>query len=535
MECHCIPAGELPQATRLFTSYLQDFSQVSDFYAHRPNVEAVRQVARDLKPNLEMRRQVAEVLRGQNRLFGGDEAVEKALNAFAEGAAAVVSGQQVGLFLGPSYTIYKALSAIRLADELARSGTPAVPIFWLATEDHDLAEVNHSLWPAREELRRLELPVDGSAGRRVGEVRLGDAVGELVEHATAMLAGPIAEDVAAALAESYRPDETYGSAFGKLLTRLFAGRGLILIDPRSPELHRLTSRVYCEALAQSAELRQELQARGAALEKARFHVQVKVADSSTLLFMDLNGERLPLRARSDGFVAGRSTFTLQKLLEIAEISPEVFSPNVLLRPVIQDTLLDSVAYVAGPAEIAYFAQGAVVYDRLLHRMPVIIPRASFTLVDSHALRLLRKYNLNFSDLLQGRQFLRTKLERDLMPRALTRRFEAGERALRKMLEDLREPVAKLDPTLNGSLTTAQEKMIYQFTNLRGKVGHAVAFRSSVLDGHEKELVARLYPGGGLQERSVCFLPMLASYGAGLLDELLDRIVPGSAQHHVLYL
>jgi uncharacterized protein YllA (UPF0747 family) len=224
-----------------------------------------------------------------------------------------------------------------------------------------------------------------------------------------------------------------------------------------------------------------------------------------------------------------------KLLEMLEASPEAFSANVLLRPVIQDRLLATVSYVAGPAEIAYFAQASVVYQQLLGRMPVILPRASFTLVDSHAVRLLRKYGLEFSDLLKGSQALRSKMERDLLPRALARRFETGEKKLRKMLEDVREPVAKLDPTLNGSLDTAAGKMLYQFTNLRGKVGHALSFRSSVLDAHQKELEGRLYPNGALQERSLCLLPMLASYGSSLLDALAGRITPGGTQHQVLYL
>src|SRR5665213_1661041 len=159
-------------------------------------------------------------------------------------------------------------------------------------------------------------------------------------------------------------------------------------------------------------------------------------------------------------------------------------------------------------------------------MPVILPRATFTLLDSHALKVLRKYGLEFSDVLEGPQALRSKMERDLLPRALARRFENSEKRLRKMLADLRQPVANLDPTLAGSLDTAEGKMIYQFTNLRGKVGHALSFRSSVLDAHQKELAGRLYPNGGLQERSLCFLPMLASQGLGLLDSLLERIKPG---------
>ncbi len=542
MECHCIPAAEVPHATQLYSTYIQNFGAVSQFYAHPPTLEAVRELAAeapDATSNATaaagMRRTIAEILREQNRRFGADASVEASLDLFAAGAAAIVSGQQVGLFSGPSYTLYKALSALRLAGELTAAGTPAVAIFWLATEDHDLAEVNHVYWPGREGPVRFELPAEGPVGRRVGEVPLGEGAAALVERAIGMLEGPAATDIGKALAESYKPGETYGSAFGKLLARIFARRGLILLDPLSPELQRLAAPVYRTAIEQHSTLTHELVERGKALERARFHTQVKVTDGSTLLFVNIDGERLPVRRRNDEFLVGRRVFSAQKLLQLLESSPEAFSANVLLRPVVQDTLLKTASYVAGPSEIAYFAQASVVYQQLQARMPVVMPRASFTLLDAHAVRLLRKYGLEFSDLLKGAQWLRCKMEQDLLPRALARQFAAGEKKLRKLLEDLREPVARLDPTLRGSLDTAEAKMLYQFTNLRGKAGHALSFRSSVLDAHQKELMSQLYPNGGLQERSLCLLPILAAYGYQLLDELTSRITPGGTQHQVLYL
>ena len=543
MECHCIPATEIPHSTQLYSTYIQNFPAVEQFYGRPPTLDAVRQEAAEIAgtvagaaaPARQLRGEVAAILRAQNRQFGADPAVEASLDKFAAGAAAIVSGQQVGLFSGPSYTIYKALSALRLASELDSSRTPAVAIFWLASEDHDLAEVNHALWPGREGPVRLELPSAGPAARRVGEVLLGENVAPLVERAAEMLDGPAAAEVSRWLAECYTAEETYASAFGKLLARIFAGRGLILLDPLSPELHRLAAPIYRQALEQHAALRHELTARSAVLERARLHTQVKVAESSTLVFVNLDGERSPLRARNGEFLLGRRVFAPAKLLEWLADSPEGFSPNVLLRPIVQDYLLATAAYVAGPSEIAYFAQASAVYQQLLGRMPVILPRASFTLVDAHAVRLLRKYGLEFSTLLQGPQTLRLKMERDLLPRALTRQFETSEKKLRKILADLRAPVAKLDPTLSGSLDTAEGKMIYQFTNLQGKVAHALSFRSSVLDAHLKELTGRLYPHGNLQERTLCFLPMLAAQGMDLLDELTERITPGATQHQVLYL
>lgn len=535
MECHCLPVVELPHSTRLYTDFVANFPAVSAFYAHPPTFEAVRKVAGEIRLDAVLRQQVTAILRAQSRDFGADPSVTTSLDQFAAGATAIVTGQQVGLFSGPAYTIYKALTALRLAEDLTTAGTPSVAIFWMATEDHDLAEIDHTYWRAKGATERLELPPDVPAGESVGRLPLGGSAQDLVERAAALLEGPGSPSVAQALRESYRGGETYGSAFGKLMARLFAGKGLILLDPLAPELKRLAAPVYRAAIEQHAALGHELEARGKALDHAKYHAQVKVSDGGTLLFVTVDGQRVPLRARGDGFVAGTQSLSAQKLAEMLERSPESFSANVLLRPVVQDTLLGTAAYVAGPSEVAYFAQASVNYARLLGRMPVIVPRASFTLISPQAVRLLGNYEIEFMDLLRGRPHLRTKMESKLLPQELTRRFDDGEKTLRDLLDGMREPITRLDQTLAGALDTAAEKMLFQYTKLQEKAARALAFRSGVLDAHEQELSGLLYPEGALQERSLCLLPMLAQHGTNLLDELLKRITHGGTQHQVLYL
>jgi bacillithiol biosynthesis cysteine-adding enzyme BshC len=535
MECHCIRAVDVPRTSRLYSSYVQDFQSVARFYGHPPTLDSVKRVAAEIRPDLAARGKIAEILRVQNRAFGADASVDAALDRFASGAAAVVSGQQVGLFSGPSYTIYKALTALRAAEELNSSGTPSVAIFWLATEDHDLAEINHCFWPSRDTIEKMQLPSSAYEGRSAGEVPLGDAVLEAVARAGATLEGPAADQIRSALAASYQPSERYGSAFGKLLAKLFAGRGLIVLDPLSDGLHRLAEPLYRAALERHSELNQQLLARSRELELAGYHGQVKVTEDSVPLFLNVDGKRVPLRARNGDFAAGRRSLSFSALSDLLAASPLDFTPNALLRPVVQDRLLSTAAYIAGPAEVAYFAQASVYYDALLGRMPVILPRASFTLVNAHTVRLLRKYDLQFSDVFRGPTVLREKMEGALLPKTLTRRFDRGEKSLQKMLVELRGQVTRLDQTLVGAMDTAESKMLFQFSKLKEKVGRAVALRSSILDGHQRELIAQLYPNGELQERAHCFLPALSAQGAGLLDELTRRIKIGGTQHQVLYL
>ena len=536
MERHCLRFSELPHTTKLFGAFLDHFGGVAQFYAHPPNEEGIQSAAGELKLDASTRQAVVEVLREQNRRFGADSTTERSLDRLAAGAVAIVTGQQVGLFSGPSYSFYKALTTIGLARRLTERGTDAVPIFWLATEDHDLAEVNHCFWVTRRgHLERLEVPAPEAVGRRVGEVLLGEGVTAAVHSVGKMLEGPAADEIRQALEVAHQPGENFGSAFGRLMARLFAGRGIVLLDPLDPRLHRLAAPIYRRALEENGALAKELLARGNALDRAGYHAQVKVVEGGTLLFVNVNGQRQALRQRNQQFVAGRMTFSIEELLEGIEKTPEAFTPNVLLRPVVQDSLLPTAAYVGGPAEVAYFAQAQVLYRRLLGRMPAVVPRGSFTLVEPHIARLLRKYRLEVRDVLHGRQHLRAKMEREFLPKELARRFSSGEKSIQRVLAGLRSPLGRLDQTLEGALDTAERKMLYQFLKLRAKAGRAEDRRTGLLDEHERALLDSLYPHRALQERAVCFLVFLARYGFSLLDELEERARLGAVQHQVLFL
>lgn len=266
MESHCLSFREIPHTEKLFSSFLEDFPRVASYYAHPPTAAGIDAAAREVRLDPGARANLVEVLREQNRRLGAgdqtDSATARNLERLDAGAVAIITGQQAGLFSGPAYTFYKAISAVRVAEETTRRGIDAVPVFWLATEDHDLAEVNHSEWVTRGGLARYELPArTEDAGRRVGEVGLGEPVQALVAVAAQTLEGPSAELVSRALHESYAPGETYGSAFGKLMARLLAGRGIILIDPLDARLHRLAATVYRRALDDAGPLTDALIAR----------------------------------------------------------------------------------------------------------------------------------------------------------------------------------------------------------------------------------------------------------------------------------
>ena len=544
MESRCLSFREIPRTTKLFSTFLDDFSRVSHYYAHPPTDEGILASAREVKFDSETRQAVVAVLREQNKRFGADGETARNLDRLSTGAAAIVTGQQVGLFSGPIYSFFKAVCAVRFAEEITRRGVDAVPVFWLATEDHDLAEVNHTFFASREGLRRYELASSAeTANHRVGEISLGEGIESIVNQAAESLEGPYAAEVARALSTSYTAGETYGSAYGKLLARLLAGRGIIFIDPLDARLHRIAAPVYRHALDEANSLRDALESRSKDLDRNGFHAQVKVAPGSTLLFYNIDGQRIPLRERSGEFFAGEQGFSADELRAAIDADPPAFTSSVLLRPIVQDTLLPTAAYIGGPAEVAYMAQVQVAYDRILGRMPAILPRSSFTLIEPGIARFLTKYSLDFEDVLQGPQHARAKMEQKFIPDALASRFDADERTLRAILKSYAEPIEKLDKSLLGTLQTAEEKILYTFMKLKEKVGRAENFRTGVLDDHQRILFETLYPNHELQERSLSVLPFLATYGEGLLEQLAEgSSIPGSTdgtscshRHQILFL
>jgi bacillithiol biosynthesis cysteine-adding enzyme BshC len=552
MESQCITFREIPHTTKLFSTFLEDFNRVSSYFAHPPTLAGVAAAASEVHLEPAARRDLVAVLREENAAFLGgsmDPETSRNLDRMLSGAVAIVTGQQVGLFSGPVYSIYKALSAVRCAEEMTRRGTDAVPVFWLATEDHDLAEINHCEWNTRTGLAHYELPSnEREVGRRVGEIVLGDEIESLVGTAIESLDGPFAEDVGRALRESYKPGETYGSAYGKLMARLMAGRGIIFVDPLDARLHRLAAPTFHRALDQSESLREELLSRSNELDRGGFHAQVKVTRETTLLFYNIDGRREPLRSRNGKFTAGDSTFSSEELHAAIDRAPESFTANALLRPVVQDTLFPTAAYIGGPAEIAYMAQAQVAYEKILGRMPAILPRSSFTIVEPPIARFLQKYGLAIRDLIDNQRTLRGKMEEKSLPAELSNRFEADEVALQRLLNGYVEPLERLDRTLLGALKLSERNILHLFEKLKAKVARAESFRVGVLGRHEQILVDSLYPHGGLQERTLCGLPLLATYGTELLDELSRFSCPpdssaslpaGSApcafQHHVLFL
>jgi len=534
MDCRALLPNELPHASKLIRDFVQDFSRLQNFYQHKPELQSAEAYARQLQFPAERRKQIAAILREENLALGSGPETEKNLQRLENGAFAVISGQQVGLFGGPAYSFYKALTAIESARELSLSGIDAVPIFWMATEDHDVDEVRHATWFHEGKLQNLILPAPKEEGRPVGQVKLGAEVEALLWEIEGSFAVPGGVELFEILRSCYSPDETYGSAFGKLFARLFSPHGLILLDPLNPKLHTLAVPILHDALERRDELTEALLERDKQLERAGYAPQVKVTSKSTLLFALHDGKREVISAGNGKFTFGDKSVARAELLREVAARPEAFSPNALLRPVMQDYLLPTAAFYGGPAEIAYFAQSEVLYRKLLGHMPVLLPRADYTLVDPKAVRILGKYKLKVEDAWQGSQTLLQKMYAANVPKKLAKSFDKSLGQIEKNIENLHKSIRAVDPTIQGTIARAEKRIRYQVEKLRTKTGAALDRHDKVITQHAHFLENLLYPHKGLQSRDLSFLPFLlrlGSDGLGELQRLACAKKPG--QHYII--
>ncbi len=523
MESSCVRQTDIPGTSRLFTDLIYQFDRVSDLYPHRPNDGEALAAAAQFDFPADRR---AALVRALTPLNQGNPSLEVLAR---QGTVAVVTGQQVGLFSGPAYTVYKALSAIKAARELTARGIPAVPVFWLATEDHDFAEVDH-VWVFGADYQPVKIRVAEPAGNGfhpVGGIPLADVpIRELRE---AMSGLPFADDAVAMVERAYTPGATMGSAFAGMVKELFSAYGLLLIDPMAPAIRELAAPLMKQAVERMPELVDALMARSRQLVDRGYHAQVLVDKTTSLAFLLDEGRRIALRRAGSEFNAPHQKFSTHDLAERAAD----LSPNALLRPVVQDYLLPTAAYVGGPAELAYFAQSQVLYEALLGRQPAALPRSFFTLLDERSHKRMVRYRLGPTDLFGGERALHDAIASRLVPEPLRRRLNETEAAFSSALDALSSELHQFDITLEGALATSRRKIEYQVGKIARKTATQIMARDEQAVRDARSLNGLAFPEKHLQERLYSIVPFIARFGPGLVDELYSAVRTECPDHQFL--
>ena len=541
-----LPFARVPHQSRLFLEYLNDPVALRRFYpsAVRSHPELAARAPEVVAAHQTDRGELCDALAAMNAAWGaGAETLDNVARLRAPDAVAIVTGQQVGLFTGPLYTIFKALSAVKLARCLTQRGTTAIPVFWMATEDHDWEEVCAAEFigcdgrlastSVMSELHHEGVPVGG--------VMLDESVDEAVQRLLDVL--PTTEFTPALegmLRDAYRPGRTYGEAFARLMTALAGRFGLVLLDPLDARLKRLAAPLYAEAARRAPEIAAALDARSRGLIADGYHAQVLTsADAFPLFLHDEGGARRALTRNREGKYQAKGAKQIQydaaDLAEWAAREPDRFSPNVTLRGVVQDYLLPTVAYFGGAAEVAYFAQTAEAYRVLRRPLTPVMHRASLTVIERRTVRTLERYGLTLPDFFDGFEKVAARVVERHLGVETAQAFDRTDAAIELALDELRGQLRDFDPTLGDALETGHRKIKYQLDGLRTRFHRAQMARDRAAHRQLERADTALYPEKSLQERHVNVTSLLARHGHYVIDWVLAAIDPGSAEHQIVFL
>jgi bacillithiol synthase len=564
MTPECLPIASLPGTTALFSAYT-DPSSATDpaalrrWYPADPFTLAWAHTSPSLTDA--HRTSLRDALLRQADGFDAGGAVLANIERLKNGAAAVVTGQQVTLFGGPLLTLLKAATAIRKAQAATiATGREHVPIFWLASEDHDLPEVDRVALLNKSAVETLTLGLHPTLPLPVGGLRVDggsepgrDRLDAALDLATELLNGA---EITNLLRECYAPDAKLAGAFGRLLTKIFAPHGLIVLDASTYEFHALGAPVLRAAIEQAAQLESALLTRSAELTSAGYHAQVLVTPGHSLLFLldEATGARQPLRRilAAAGTVtadaaalwkAGPTTYTTADLLAILDTTPQRLSPNALLRPIFQDCILPTAAFVGGPAEVAYFAQSAVLYEAIFAsagqpgRITPILPRLSATLIEPTIAATMAAHEVQFSLVLEAKtpDALALRLGARAMPIEAKQKLAAVGNAMDAELATLTAFMTAMSPDLGRSAGVSASKMRYQMNRLRRMAATFELQKQASLHKQATAIMLSLLPEGHLQERLLGGIQFLALHGDTLPNLLIDHAAQECPGHRVIYL
>lgn len=540
-----LPFAQIPHQSRLFLDYLVDPSRLRRFYpeAVKHHYELPARRERVLANYSTDRTALCDALERMNRNWGASEKTLQHLQLLREAdCIAVVSGQQAGLFGGPLYTIYKALSAVKLAECMAQRGIKTAPVFWIATEDHDFAEVAKAEFINRDCLfSSVEIPAEIHAeGLPVGLVNLDQSIETTLQTLLSSLPKTeFAGHLEKLLRACYSPGKKFGDAFAQMMTALVGDQGLILVDPLDAELKKLAAPLYADAARHAHEIAAAIVDRSRELEDAGYHAQVTPSEDSFPLFLhDEAGARHAVTRNANGkyhMKGNGQEYSADELAGWALREPARFSPNVTLRAVVQDFLFPTIAYYGGSAEIAYFAQTSQVYRILNRPVTPILPRAGFTFVEKHTWRSLERYGIRLPDFFNGPDHIVSKVVAEYLGKETAAAFEHTTETFNRELDGLQQQLKRVDPTLADALEKGRRKINYQIDGLRTRFNRAHVARDEAVHRQLEHAFDLLYPEKTLQERKINITSFLARHGNYFIDWIFNAIELETNDHTIVYL
>jgi bacillithiol biosynthesis cysteine-adding enzyme BshC len=519
-----------PWVKKLAADYAFHFPALAPFFAGDPSDAASWSAAIANAQNHPRRRaELSAILAKQLERRNAPAAARDAAARLADPeTVAIVTGQQAGLFGGPLFTLYKGLTAAKLAGKIASDhGVPAVAVFWVEAEDHDWEEVaSVSVLDSEMQRRTITLPRPPDAGHLpVGALTLGGEINDVIDNLAATL--PQTEFTAELLADlrrAYAPGIGMSDAFARVLDRTLGDLGVIVFECSDRAAKPLASEIFAHEVTHPGRTWSLAGEAGQRLTAAGYHTQVDGSSQNGAALFRINGSRTAIDAAE-----------APGLRDETRTRPEMFSPNVLLRPIVEDTLFPTVCYVSGPNELAYLAQLRKVYEQFGVPMPLFYPRSSATILDSASARFLEKHDLPFEGLHARDESALNRLLAASLPESVDRALMEADNAIQEKMAEILASVPAIDVTLEGTVKSTLGKMQHDMTTLRSKVISAAKKRNDTLRRQFFRAQAQAFPDGIPQERALSSVSLLNRYGPALVQKLAHELPLDPGHHWVLTL
>ncbi|MBC8278149.1 MAG: bacillithiol biosynthesis cysteine-adding enzyme BshC [FCB group bacterium] len=535
-----IPFSKIPVKSQLYQDYIAGNPKLSKFYSgyHR-NEDDFHRITKSVVKHDYNRLHLAEVLRGINEKFGITPAIEANLELLKhDQTVTVITGQQAGIYTGPLYTILKAITTIKAATHLSKMlNRPVVPLFWMESSDHDLGEVNHIYFPG------LQGPVNHVYGKdenpkqqSVGSINLMKDFIQFSDKIKKNLPqNDFYDAVTRLMDETYYPGTTFGDAFGKMMSRLLGRFGLIMVDAENVDLKRLAAPIIVRKLQDRGRMNELLIEQSEELEREDYQRQIQVRTELLNLFILKDNNRVPLSVLGDVLANGESNaiFESRELVQIASENPERFSPKVAFRPIVQDFLFPTIAYIGGPSELAYFAQLKKVYEFFEIQMPIIWPRTSASLFDAKIQRHIIKIGITHEDVFRNPDDVVKEITNRHFDFDIERVFATADEKLDDIFVWLRDALIDLDPTLAGQLQNPEKKMLYQLNHIKARTHQTLQSKQKNLTTSYYTVRNQIFPNKKLQERVYNVLYYLSRYGFWLMDFMMEELDIEDDCHQIL--
>lgn len=530
-------------ATALLTDYTTNFEKVTGFYSgNYKEKNSWNEKLHQLQQKKYERTLLHRTLNEQNRSFqSGIKTLANIDLLGNDNTVAVVTGQQLGLFTGPLYTVYKAVTAVKLAEKLSNDFPDYnfVPVFWLEGEDHDFEEINKLKFVnASNDLSVVEYlyggkPLEKNIGA-TGNIIIDEQIAQFFSSVDAAFPKT---DYSAGLLDAmrgyYKQGQSFINAFAGFFNHVYEDSGLIFFNPNHPELKKLLTPLFTKEINSNSEASKLVIQKSVELEE-RYHAQIKA--KALNLFMFHKGGRYLIEPSESGdyFLKNtRQRFTKEELLATAANTPELLSPNVVTRPLCQDTLLPTITYVAGPAEIAYFAQLKPVYEYFNITMPIIYPRASITIVEEKVQKVLGKYSLELIDLFGEIESILMKVSEQVSEVKVDSLFASLDQRMKEAVNEARFGIQQIDPTLNGTIDSTIAKFQQQLEVLKQKTQKAQQQKEEISLKQIKKASMNVFPNGNFQEREFSVVQYLNKYGPDFVKWIANEVVIDKFQHQVI--